>query len=431
VKSLAIGAEVPTKPVRTYAPATPSGYATGVDDTAPDSAESRLRRIESVTDAALSELDTDSFFNEMLDRVRQVLDVDAATILLLDEDSERLIATASRGFEEEVRQGFRIDIGEGFAGQVAKERQPVVLAEVTRENVRNPVLHEKGVRSLLGVPMIVGGEFVGVLHVGTMTPREFTPEDIALLQMVADRTALASQARANRLDRDAALALQRSLLPTRLPSAPGVDMAARYVPGHHTGVGGDWYDVFTLPSGWLGVVIGDVSGHGLRSAVVMGRLRSALRAYALECDDPADALTRLDAKVRHFETGSLATVLYSMISPDRDTLLVSMAGHLPPLLATPGQPAVRLSIPVELPVGTGIDAKRGTTSVPLPKQASLVLYTDGLIERREEPITVGLERLRKATHHSSAEAMCYELMAHVAPSHPTDDIALLAVRRLN
>jgi phosphoserine phosphatase RsbU/P len=430
VTSLALSSPGPAQPVRTRAPATRSGYATRVDDAAPESAESRLRRIESVTDAALSELDTDSFFNEMLDRVRQVLDVDTATILLLDEDSERLIAIAARGLEEEVRQGFRIDVGAGFAGQVAQERQPVALTEVTRDRVLNPLLHEKGVRSLLGVPMIVGGELVGVLHVGTLTKREFTPEDVALLQMVADRTALASQARANRLDRDAALALQRSLLPTRLPTAPGVEMAARYVPAH-TGVGGDWYDVFTLPSAWLGIVIGDVSGHGLRSAVVMGRLRSALRAYALECDDPADALTRLDAKVRHFETGSLATVLYAMINPDRDVLQVSMAGHLPPLLVTPGRPARRLSVPVDLPVGTGFDAKRGTTSVPLPPHAALVLYTDGLIERRDEPITVGLERLRKATHHGSAETICYELMARVAPTQPTDDIAVLAVRRLN
>ncbi len=108
------------------------------------------------------------------------------------------------------------------------------------------------------------------MHVGTHRPREFTEQDVALLQLVADRAALAEQASQNRADRAATLALQRSLMPTRLPVVDGLDLAARYLPGHRTGVGGDWYDVFGLPSGDLGVVVGDVSGHGLRSAVVMG-----------------------------------------------------------------------------------------------------------------------------------------------------------------
>jgi serine phosphatase RsbU (regulator of sigma subunit) len=164
-------------------------------------------------------------------------------------------------------------------------------------------------------------------------------------------------------------------------------MAARYVPGHDAGVGGDWYDVFTLPSGWLGVVIGDVSGHGLRSAVVMGRLRSALRAYALVCDDPATALTLLDRKIYHFEAVNLATVLYAMFSPDRRTIRVSLAGHLAPLLATPGKPACPVDIPVDRPLGLhGRQRARRCTEVPIPPEAVLVCYTDGLVERRGEII---------------------------------------------
>jgi phosphoserine phosphatase RsbU/P len=401
-----------------------------VIDAAAGSAEDRLRRLEAVTDAALSELDTDELLNEMLDRVRQVLTVDTAAILLLDKDAQRLIATAARGIEDEVRQGFGVDVGVGFAGRVAAERAPVILDTVALDHVVNPVLHSKGVRSLLAVPMQAGGELVGVLHVGSLTPRRFTSEDVALLQLVADRTALASQARFSRLDRDAALALQRGLLPTRLPAAPGVDLAARYVPGHDTGVGGDWYDVFSLPSGWLGVVVGDVSGHGLRAAVVMGRLRSALRAYALECKDPADALIRLDRKISHFETGNLATALYAMISPDRSLMNVSVAGHLPPMLVSPGCDAVQLTLPVDLPLGTGVEASRQATSVPLPDEALLLLYTDGLVERRGQPIVTGLERLRRSIHHGPAEAVCQDVMAAVAPERHTDDIAVLAVRKL-
>lgn len=276
--------------------------------------------------------------------------------------------------------------------------------------------------------MLAGGDVIGVIHVGCLRPHRFTDADVQLLQLAADRAGLATRAQASGLDRTAALALQRSLLPTHLPDAPGVDMAARYVPGHDVGVGGDWYDVFTLPSGWLGVVIGDVSGHGLRSAVVMGRLRSALRAYTLVCDDPAEALTLLDRKVHHFETGNLATVLYAMISPDRTTIQVSLAGHLQPILATPGRPADMLTIPVDLPLGIGPrQPARRYTEVEFPSNAVLICYTDGLVERRGEVIDVGIERLRAAVEPGTAEMVCARIMTKLAGEQATDDIALLAI----
>ncbi|MEO3928922.1 GAF domain-containing SpoIIE family protein phosphatase [Micromonosporaceae bacterium B7E4] len=392
-------------------------------------ADERLRRIEAVTDSALSRLDVEDLFDELLARVCELLGVDTAAILLLDQHAQQLVATTAKGLEEEVQQGFRIAVGRGFPGRVAQEKRPVVLERVTPAEVVNPILHDKGIRSMLGVPMFAGSELVGVLHVGTLARRRFGADDIRLLQLVADRASLASQARLGNIDRTAALALQRSLLPTRLPEAPGVDMAARYVPGHHTGVGGDWYDVFTLPSGWLGIVVGDVSGHGLPAAVVMGRLRSALRAYALECDDPADALTRLDRKIQHFEAGKLATVLYALVSPDRTRLRVSLAGHLPPMLARTGQPADALSLPVDLPLGTGRPKPRRSTAVDFPPGALLVCYTDGLVERRGELIDIGLERLRAAVRTGPAETACAAIMATLDVEQPVDDVALLALRR--
>ncbi|WP_319462559.1 GAF domain-containing SpoIIE family protein phosphatase [Micromonospora sp. RTP1Z1] len=398
----------------------------GVQDSGNDE---RLRRIEALTDATLSQLDVNDLLDELLDRVREVLRVDTAAILLLDVHAQQLVATAAKGLEEEVRQGFRISVGRGFAGRIARDKQPVILENVTAAEVVNPILFDRGIRSLLGVPMFAGGEVIGVLHVGCLRPRRFTDDDVKLLQLVADRASLASQARASSIDRTAALALQRSLLPTHLPDAPGVDIAARYVPGHHAGVGGDWYDVFTLPSGWLGVVIGDVSGHGLRSAVVMGRFRSALRAYALVCDKPASALTLLDRKIHHFETGNLATVLYAMISPDRATIQISLAGHLQPILATPGQPAGSLNIPVDLPLGVGPhQPARRDTEVTFPSEAVLICYTDGLVERRGEIIDVGIERLCSAVEPGPAEAVCARIMTTLAAEQATDDIALLAVR---
>jgi len=394
--------------------------------------DERLRRLEAVTDATLSRLDASDLLDELLERVRDLLGADTAAILLLDPLSGQLVATAAKGLEEEVRRGVRIAIGRGFAGRVAQTRKPLILPTVTPQDVVNPILLDMGICSLLGVPILAAGEVIGVLHIGSLRPREFTADDVQLLELAADRAGTAGQIRNQKLEQATALALQRSLLPITLPRLPGVDLAARYVPGHAFGIGGDWYDVFTLPSGWLGVVIGDVAGHGLASAVVMGRVRSALRAYALITDDPAEALTLLDRKVRHFEAGSLTTAMYALIAPDRSTAHISTAGHLPPVLAVPGAAPRVLELPADPPLGIDITRRgRHTTAVELPPGAVLVLYTDGLVERRGELIDVGIERLAQAISPSPAEQICEKVMTTVGLDEPTDDVALLVVRRLD
>jgi GAF domain-containing protein len=250
---------------------------TAYADPDPVSIEARLRDIQSITDAALFRLDDRELLAELLDRMREILQVDTAAVLLLDSSSGQLVATAAAGLEEEVRQGVRVPVGQGFAGRIAAERRPVILDHVDHTTVLNPILWAKGIRSMMGVPMMAGGRVVGVLHVGSLTPRQFTSYDTELLQMAADRAAAAVQSAMAQADRVASAALQRSLVPSALPAVAGAELTARYVPG--TGaVGGDWYDVFTLPSGDVGVVMGDVAGSGLAAAVIMGRMRSALRA---------------------------------------------------------------------------------------------------------------------------------------------------------
>ncbi|MFC7484770.1 PP2C family protein-serine/threonine phosphatase [Luedemannella flava] len=182
------------------------------------------------------------------------------------------------------------------------------------------------------------------------------------------------------------MALQRSLLPARHLAMTGLEVAARYVPGAREGVGGDWYDLFALPSGHVGVVIGDVAGHGLRAAVVMGRIRSALRAYALESNDPADVLYRLDRKIGVFEPGAMATAVYAVIEPDLSALRLSLAGHPPPILAVPGTPARVLDLAPDLPLGVRMHAPRRSTELPLCTGELMLFYTDGLIERRSQPL---------------------------------------------
>ena len=151
----------------------------------------RLRRLQALTDAALGHLDLEELLSALLDRAREMLNADTCAILLLDEERGELVARAAVGIEEEVEQGVRIPLGRGFAGRVAADARPVVLDDVDHADVLNPILRQKGIKSLLGVPLLAGGQVVGVLHVGTLVPRRFTVEDIDLLQLAGDRAAIA------------------------------------------------------------------------------------------------------------------------------------------------------------------------------------------------------------------------------------------------
>ena len=154
-------------------------------------ARSRLERVQAVTDVALSALELDELLEVLLPRIRDVLEADTCAVLLLDEDTNELVARAAVGIEKEVERDVRIPLGKGFAGKVAQERRPVILDDIDHAEVLNPILREKGIKSLLGVPLLVHGQATGVLHVGTLTPRRFTQDDSELLQFVGERVALA------------------------------------------------------------------------------------------------------------------------------------------------------------------------------------------------------------------------------------------------
>jgi len=399
---------------------TVTGFVTEEDD-------ERLRRLLAVTDAALAQLDVDELLTELASRTRELMGTDTAAILLLDASGRELVATAASGLEEEVRQGIRVPVGYGFAGRIAATAQPLVIDQVDRTTVVNQLLIDAHLAVLAGVPITASGRVLGVLHVGSRSPRRFTGGDIELLRLVADRAGLAAQARIFALERQTTVALQRSLLPARPPVVAGFDIAARYLPGAEVGVGGDWYDVFALPSGYVGVVIGDVAGSGLRAAVVMGRIRSALRAYALETNDPADVLTRLDNKIQFFEPDAMATAAYAVIDPARTTLTVSLAGHLPPVLLDADGNGRLLVAPADLPLGAHHETPRRTITIPVPD--ATLFYTDGLIERRDRPLRDGLVELLAAVGAGTADDLCVQAMRVLHEKPATDDVALIAVRR--
>ncbi|TVZ07172.1 GAF domain-containing protein [Trebonia kvetii] len=418
-------------------------YTSGPPEDARTTAADRLRDIEAVTDAALSRLDEQALLDTLLDRVKKTLQVDTAAVLLLDRSARQLVATAASGLEEEVVQGVRVPLGAGFAGRIAASREPVILTELNASTVSNPLLAERGIKSLLGVPLFAAGRVIGVLHVGSLSGRRFTQEDTELLQLAADRAALALRSLMAQDDQLAAVALHRSLHPAALPELPGHELAARYVTG--TGnVGGDWYDVFKLPDGKLGIVVGDVAGSGLQAAVIMGRMRSALRAYVLETADPAVALRLLDRKIQYFEADAMATVLYGLYDPASGELRISSAGHPPPVIALPAElSACALPVRPDPPIGTADDPPRQSAVLTIPPGGLLCCYTDGLVERRDRAIDEGIGLLadtmrrqletrdsRAGRPVSLADDTCAAVMRDLVGHAPArDDVAVLILHR--
>jgi sigma-B regulation protein RsbU (phosphoserine phosphatase) len=369
--------------------------------------------------------------DDLLDDVRDRIGADTVVILLLDRAGTHLVARAARGLEEEVQQGVRVPLGAGFAGRVASTRAPVVLDDVGPDTVVNPILWEKGVRAMLGVPLSVGDRLLGVLHVGRLHPRGFVAPDVAALQATADRIADQLVVHETAAERMAARTLQESLLPAVLPSVDGLEFASRFVPAEDFGVGGDWFDAFELPDGRIGIAMGDVAGSGLRAAVVMGRMRSVLRAYAIETDRPSEALERLDRKFAHFEPDEMATVLYLTIDADLTRFTVASAGHPPPVLAEVGGDVSLVDCAPGPPIGAHVGARRVDVDGSLAPGSALACYTDGLIERRLEPVDEGLERLRRSFRAGPADAVCRVVMRDlIGSSMVEDDTALLVVRRL-
>ncbi len=406
----------------------------GITGDAPLRATSQqLADLYRLGDPGLSQLGIEPLLEELLVRVREVLEVDTAAILLIDDERRFLVARTANGLEEAVEQRVRIPVGKGFAGRIAAEQTVIFIADVDQADILNPILREKGIRSLLGVPLIVEGQSIGVLHVGTLVPRVFTNGDAALLQLAATHAAPAlERARlfeALEHEHRVAVALQRSLLPERLPDVTGIGVDARYLPARDE-VGGDWYDVIELDRGRIGVAIGDVVGHGIRAATLMGQLRTGLRAYAIEGREPAAVLEHVDRLLQTIRGRGMATAGYAVFDPETRELCLASAGHPPPLMVPClGEPHY-LQIEPGPPLGTLAYAAFPETITTLGPEDSVLLYTDGLVEVRGEALQDGLDRLAAAVRGTrSPDALCRQAMLALAsPEDLKDDVALVALQ---
>jgi serine phosphatase RsbU (regulator of sigma subunit)/anti-sigma regulatory factor (Ser/Thr protein kinase) len=232
-------------------------------------------------------------------------------------------------------------------------------------------------------------------------------------------------------ERGVAETLQRNLLPEKFPDVPGLTFAARYLPGGSGAtVGGDWFDVVSLPGGQVGLAIGDVVGHDVRAAALMGQLRNAQRAFAMQGLPPSEVLGRLNELLVKFDGGEMATCLYALFDPMASTLQVASAGHPPPLTVSPGRVTSFVDVDSGPPLGALPDTDYLETLVRLQPGSTVLLFTDGLVERRGEPLGEALFRLRAAVAEAPAELepLCDHLLDQfVAAAEPADDVALLVM----
>jgi PAS domain S-box-containing protein len=307
---------------------------------------------------------------------------------------------------------------------------------LTGENARDPA-PSFGVRSILSVPLPgVGSATIGAASFAYAgSGRRYTSDDVVLARDLARRAAPAVE-NALRFEQEQATAeaLQRSLLPERLPDLVEAELAVRYVPGsHELKIGGDWYDVLTLPDGRLLTAIGDVVGHGIRAATSMGRIRNALQFCAIEGLSPGSILQRLNDNFGMLGDGDMATVLIALYDPRTGTLRFASAGHPPPLLRRPDADPEYLGGTRGAPLCAVDDMLYPDIETTVPPGSLLLLYTDGLIERRGESLDVGLERL--ATAVRDAPEKLEEVADHLLDrllggTSPDDDVALLVARLL-
>jgi PAS domain S-box-containing protein len=266
--------------------------------------------------------------------------------------------------------------------------------------------------------------------------RAFTVEERAFLEACAMQTGVAlERARLLEQARDVAHTLQQSMLAGAPPHDPRFEVATLYHSAvEHLEVGGDWHDAFMLPDGRLGLGVGDVVGRGLRAASAMGQLRSAVRALASSGLDPAEVLTHLDTFVAQVDDARYATLVYAEVDPDGGELVLAAAGHMPPVIVAPDGGARLFMEGRSPPLGAAApDTGRAQARVTLPPGAGLLLYTDGLVERRTEPLDAGLRRLldavRAAPGASPAQQVKVLPAALLEPGSTHDDVCLLSFRR--
>jgi GAF domain-containing protein/anti-sigma regulatory factor (Ser/Thr protein kinase) len=398
----------------------------------------RSARLQAIT-AGLSRALTATQVGEVI--VAQAvlaLRADAAAVYALSEDQTAFELLATLGYPDELRdQWGRFPASmQGPAFDAINSGELVIVGSSEELVARWPHLAEAqsqtGDQATVAAPLIQHGRPLGVVYLVFRHRRTFSEEDRQFLSTLARQCAQSvERARLYELEHRTAEVLQRSLLQERLPEIEGITLSARYLPaGSGAQVGGDWFDVISLADGRVGLVVGDVEGRGIGAASAMGQLRNVLRAYAVESSSPSDVVRRVNIFDTALDEPHFATLIYLIFDPRSATLRFSSAGHPPPLVLRPDGTPEYLEGGRSVPIGAYPDAEYVEETTTLEGGSTLLLYTDGLVERRGSTLTEGFEVLARSVADSTGalSPLMDRVLATVPAEERSDDIALLAVR---
>jgi PAS domain S-box-containing protein len=372
--------------------------------------------------------------------VVHMLDDDGAlrpiAIAHADPDKEALVRELTRRYppDPNAAEGVAAVVRAGRS-ELIPELTDYLLRAAARDSEHLALIRQLGLRSAMVVPLRARGRTLGGLSLASAeSGRHFDEDDLCRAEDLAARCAMAADnARLYRHEHTVAETLQRSFLPGRLPQLAGIELAARYLPGSATvDVGGDWYDALRRPDGALVLVMGDVAGRGLRAASAMGQLRNAVRAYALEGRSPAAILAAVNRLAHAVELEDMATMLCVVYEPTTGVLRLASAGHLPPLAISPDGDVRALEEGGSVPLNVDVAARFAETEDRLEPGSTLLLYTDGLVERSQGTLAEGLRILRLAAAEGpkTCEALCDHIIEHLLGAERGDDVALVALQTL-
>lgn len=400
-----------------------------------------MRRLQSLTAGLSNALTRADVAQIAVEHVPAAVGADGAAVGVVVEEGQVLRLLAWAGYAEEDVAGWWETPPDASTPVVEALQRVEPTAYESREAMHTrhsglrPELVPDGHESFLFVPLVAGRRINGMLALSWTAPRELATDELDYIRSMASQVAQALD-RATHFESERTIAetLQQSVLPASLPSLDGVQLAARYLPGSaELDVGGDWYDALTLPDGRIGLVVGDVVGKGVFAAASMAQLRNALRAFSVDRLKPASVLSRLNRLAEEVLDTTFATVAYVVVDPETGVCRIASAGHPPPLVRHPDGRVDLLEGGRGLPLGTGLEVRYRQDVVELSAGASLLLYSDGLVERRGRSIDDGLRELCEAvrTGPSAPEAMLEHVLERmVGDQERGDDIALLTARLL-
>lgn len=402
--------------------------------------ENRLASIAQVTRAIASETTVADVAIAARDPLRAATDADVIWILIADDLGRALdvvlddgtLAATGRDWGSNPTDGPTMTAEAFRTGEI----RIVSSSDASPDSVGREIFDRERLVTVMHIPFPAGSRIAGVVNLGwrhdhAETARE---EQHFFASLVAAVVESLARAQSNELQQQAVAAFQRALLRDDVfPS--DVEIAVRYEPAiENLDVGGDWYDVFELADDRLGIVVGDVVGSGVGAAAVMGQLKSALKALATIVGDPAEVLNLVDGYAEHEPAAVATTVCYGVLDRTTRVLRYACAGHPAPLLVSADGTAHLLEDGRSFPIGAswhGSAHPRVSGEVTLAENAVLVLYTDGLIERRDRSLDAGFEALRSAgaTHHAlPIEELADTLLDRLDPNHRTDDTAMMCLR---